>query len=409
MGMFLKMAWRNLWRNWRRTVIAVIAISLGLAMLLFFDGILGGSTQAMYGNLVKLQGGNIKIHAPGYREKASRMPLLPLADAEAVVQTALGQPNVVAASRRIVTGGMLGSRAGTFPLTIYGIEPDLEAPVGLMAGKISAGRYLTAEDEDQVLIGQGLAEQLEVGVGDRVTLVGRATHEQMRRRTMTVVGIYDLGFAEMEKGMVYVSLAEAQALFDLRDSATEVVVSLPTVGKEQPVLNALRTALPGYEVDSWITAEAAMQQTLGTKDQVMGLFGLVTLLVAGVGILNLMLMAVFERTREIGVLGALGLKRGETMLLFLLEGLLIGVLGVLAGGALGGLIVGYFGRVGMYFGNFGDYSPMVALLGDRVYFEVGLVRLLSRCLTVLTIATVAALYPAWQASRQEPAEALHHV
>jgi ABC-type lipoprotein release transport system permease subunit len=409
MGMFLKMAWRNLWRNWRRTVIAVIAISLGLAMLLFFDGILGGSTQAMYGNLVKLQGGNIKIHSPGYREKASRMPLLPLADAETVVQTALSQPSVVAASRRIVTGGMMGSRAGTFPLTIYGIEPELEAPVGLMADKISTGRYLTSEDEDLVLIGQGLAEQLEVGVGDRVTLVGRATHEQMRRRTMTVVGIYDLGFAEMEKGMVYVSLAEAQALFDLRDSATEVVVSVPTVGKEQPVIDALRTALPSYEVDSWITAEAAVQQTLGTKDQVMGLFGLVTLLVAGVGILNLMLMAVFERTREIGILGALGLKRGETMLLFLLEGLLIGVLGVLAGGALGGLIVAYFGRVGMYFGNFGDYSPMVALLGDRVYFDVGIVRLLSRCLTVLAIATLAALYPAWQASRQEPAEALHHV
>jgi ABC-type lipoprotein release transport system permease subunit len=111
MGMFLKMAWRNLWRNWRRTVIAVIAISLGLAMLLFFDGILGGSTQAMYGNLVKLTGGNIKIHAPGYKEKASRLPVLPLADADAVVQAALGQPNVIAASRRIVTGGLIGSPA----------------------------------------------------------------------------------------------------------------------------------------------------------------------------------------------------------------------------------------------------------------------------------------------------------
>jgi ABC-type lipoprotein release transport system permease subunit len=278
-----------------------------------------------------------------------------------------------------------------------------------MASKVSAGRYLAADDEDQVFIGQGLAKQLEVGVGDRVTLTGRATHEQMRRRTMTVVGIYDLGFAEMEKGMVYVSLAEAQALFDLRGLATEVVVSMPTVGKEQPVLNALRAALPGYEVDSWMTAEAEIRQLIGTKDQIMGLFGLVVLLVAGVGILNLMLMAVFERTREIGVLGALGLKRGETMLLFLLEGLLIGVLGVLAGGALGGLIVAYYGRVGMYFGGFGDYSPMVALLGDRVYFDVGVVRLLSRCLTVLAIATLAALYPAWQASRQEPAEALHHV
>jgi putative ABC transport system permease protein len=334
---------------------------------------------------------------------------LPLADADVVVQAAQVQPQVVAASRRINTGGFVSSREATMPVMISGIEPELEAPVGLLAQNMARGRYLTADDQDLILIGQAMAAQLKVGVGDRITLLGRATHEQMRRRTMTVVGIYDLGFAEMEKGMVYVSLAEAQALFDLRDSATEVVVSLPTVGKEQPVIDALRTALPDYEVDSWITAEAAVQQTLGTKDQVMGLFGLVTLMVAGVGILNLMLMAVFERTREIGVLGALGLKRRETMLLFLLEGLLIGVLGVLAGGALGGVIVGYFGRVGMYFGNFGDYSPMVALLGDRVYFEVGIVRLLSRCLTVLIIATLAALYPAWQASRQEPAEALHHV
>lgn len=408
MGTFVKMAWRNLWRNWRRTVIAVIAISLGLALLLFFDGLLGGSTQAMYGNMVKLRGGNVQIHAPGYREKASRMPLLPLADAEAVVRVALSQPNVVAASRRINTGGMVGSRAGTFPVAIYGIEPELEAPVGLLAENVAEGRYLAAEDEDQLFIGQALAERLEVTVGDRVTLVGRATHEQMRRRTMTIVGIFDLGFPETERGMVYVSLTEAQALFDLRDSATEVVATLPTVGKEQPVIAALRAALPGYEVDSWITANAAVEQTLATKDQVMGLFGLVILLVAGVGVLNLMLMAVFERTREIGVLGALGLKRRETMLLFLLEGMFIGVLGVVAGGVLGGLIVGYFGYVGMPFGV-QDLGEVVALMGDRVYFEVGLVRLLGRGLTVLIITTLAALYPAWQASRQEPAEALHHV
>jgi putative ABC transport system permease protein len=408
MGKLLKMAWRNVWRNWRRTIIAVVAISLGLTLLLFFDGLLGGSTRAMYGNLVKLQGGNVQIHAPGYRDKASRMPLLPLADPEAVVRASLSQPGVVAASRRINTGGMVGSRAGTFPVAIYGIEPELEAPVGLVAQNMAAGRYLTAEDEDQLLVGQALAERLEVSVGDRVTLVGRATHEQMRRRTMTIVGIFDLGFPETERGMVYVSLAEAQALFDLRDSATEVVASLPTVGKEQPVIDALRTALPGYEVDSWITANATVEQTLIMKDQVMGLFGLVILMVAGVGILNLMLMAVFERTREIGVLGALGLKRWQTMLLFLLEGMFIGVLGVVVGGALGGLIVVYFGHVGMPFG-FQDLGEVVALMGDRIYFDVGLPRLLNRCLTVVIISTLAALYPAWQASRQEPAEALHHV
>lgn len=408
MSAFLKVAWRNLWRNWRRTVIAVIGVSLGLVFLLFFDGLLGGSTQAMYGNLVKLQGGNIQIHAPGYGEKASRMPLLPLADAEAVVQTVLDQPGVIAASRRINTGGMVGSRGGTFPVSIFGIEPELEAPVGLLANNIGAGRYLTAGDEDALLIGQALAERLEVGVGDRVTLVGRSTYEQMRQRTMTVVGIYDLGFPDTERSMVFVSLAEAQTLFGLGGQATEVVASLATVGKEQPVVDALRAALPGYEVDSWITANTALEQTVAMKDQFGGLYGLVILLVAGVGILNLMLMAVFERTREIGVLAALGLKRWGIMFLFLLEGILIGVLGALVGGTLGGLIVGYFGYVGMPFG-FEGYGEVTALIGDRLYFEVGLLRLVGRGLTVVLIATLAALYPAWQASRQEPAEALHHV
>jgi ABC-type lipoprotein release transport system permease subunit len=402
------MSWRNVWRNWRRTVIAVIAISLGLVFLLIFDGMMGGAEQAMYGNLVKLHGGNIQVHAPGYREKANRMPLLPLADAEAVVQAALAQPQVVGASRRINTGGMVSSHEGTFPVAIIGIEPEREAPVGLLEDNIVGGRYLVAEDEDQLLIGQALAERLQVNVGDRVTLVGRATHEQMRRRTMTVVGIFDLGIAEVEKGMVYVSLAEAQALFDLRDQAIEVDVALQRMGQEETVAAALRGELPGYEVDPWYVTDPTTKQTMEMEKGLMSLFGLVILLIAGVGILNLLLMAVFERTREIGILAAMGMKRWETMVLFLLEGAWIGLLGAVVGCVVGGLINLYLGQVGMPWAT-QEYSELTALMGDRLYFYVGMGLLLNRGLTVLIIAALAALYPAWQASRREPAEALHYV
>jgi ABC-type lipoprotein release transport system permease subunit len=113
MGKLLRMSWRNVWRNWRRTIIALVAISLGLTFLLFFDGMMGGAEEAMYGNLVKLQGGNVQVHAPGYLERARRLPLLPLADTEAVVQAALAQPEVVSASSRIKTGGMVSSHEGT--------------------------------------------------------------------------------------------------------------------------------------------------------------------------------------------------------------------------------------------------------------------------------------------------------
>ncbi len=415
MGKFLIMAWRNVWRNWRRTVIAVIAISLGLTLMLVFDGMLGGMNQALYGNTVKLQGGHVQVHALGFREKANRMPLLPLVDPRAAVEAARAQPEVVAVVQRIETGGMVSNREGTMAVVITGIEPEQEAPVSLVAENIVQGRYLEGNDEDVLLIGEALAERLELTVGDRVTLVGRATHEQMRRRTMTIIGIYDLGIKEVEERLVYVSLLEAQTLFDLRDQATEVAVHLEQVGQEPPVVNRLQTALPGYEVDAWDTLDPTTRQMMELEAQVMSLFGLIILLIAGVGILNLMLMAVFERTREIGVLAAMGLKRWETVVLFLLEGVLIGLLGALVGSLLGGAIAAYFGRVGLDFMalyggmDVGEFGELIGLMGDRIYFRIGIDVLLGRALTVAIIATLASLYPAWQASRREPAEALHYV
>jgi ABC-type lipoprotein release transport system permease subunit len=408
MGKYLRMAWRNVWRNGRRTVIAMIAIALGLAFLLVFDGMMGGAKEAVYGNMVRLQGGNIQVHALGYGEKARQMPLYPLGDAEAAVQVALDQPETVAAARRIKTGGMVSSREGTLPVAIIGIEPRREAAVNMAAENVVDGRYLQAEDEDVVLVSRALANELEVNVGNRVTLVGRATHEQMRRRTMTVIGIYDLGMPEVEKGMVYISLLEAQILFDLRDQATEVAVYLEQVGQEEPIVETMQAALPSYEVEAWDTLDPTAKQTMEINDQMMEVFGLIILLIAGIGILNLMLMAVFERTREIGILAAMGLKRGEIVLLFMLEGLLIGSLGVVAGSVLGGAVNVYLGRVGLAW-SASDYSDLAAMLGGRLYFRLGIEKLLARATAVAVIAALASLYPAWRASQREPAEALHYV
>lgn len=415
MGKLLIMAWRNVWRNWRRTVIAVIAIALGLAFILTFDGMLGGMDEALYGKQVKLLGGHVQVHAPGYREKMNRSPLLPLSDPDALAQAAQAQPEAVAVARRIKTGGMVSSREATMPVAIIGIQPEQETPaVSMVAEKVVEGRYLQGDDEDVLLVGDALAKRLEVGVGDRVTLVGRATHEQMRRRTMTIVGIYDLDIKDIEEAQVFVSLLEAQTLFDLRDQATEIGVYLEEMGQEAAVVERLQPALPGYEVDAWDTLDPTTKELMAIEHQVMGVFGLVILSIAGIGILNLMLMAVFERTREIGVLGAMGLKRWETMVLFLLEGVLIGLLGALIGCLLGGAIAAYFGRVGidlmsLYGTDISDVSEFMGLLGGRLYFQIGIDVFVQRALTVAIIAALASLYPAWQASKREPAEALHYV
>lgn len=406
---FLKISWRNLWRNWRRTVIALTAIALGLTFLVFMDGIIGGSRVAIYGNLIKLLGGNIQAHAPGYAEKARRLPLIPVPDADKVIQTALARPEVTGASGRINTGGFVSAREGSLPVSISGIEPEKEAALSLVADSIIAGRYLTAADGDAILIGKTLAERLGVALGDRVSLTGRAPHEQMRTRTVTITGIYEIGSAELEKSNVYISLGEAQALYDLPGQVTEVVIALDNVGKEDATVNALRAALPGVEIASWQELNPALLTTYAFGEQLISVFGLIVLLIAGIGILNLMLMAVFERTREIGLLSAIGMKRRQIMGMFLMEGTLIGALGALVGAVLGGAIVLSLGRVGWDLGATNEAGQATALMGSVLYPVLESGPLAVRAATVLVVAALASLYPAWRAANSQPAEALHYV
>ena len=409
MALYLRLAWRNIWRHRRRTVIIALAMGLSLGMMMFYDGLMDGFNDAIAGNAVRVLGGNVQVHAEGYREKVDSNPLLPLTDDSAIVQAALSQPNVIAASRRIQTGGLVSNSEGAFSLNIIGIEPDAEAPVSLIAEHIVDGRYLAPTDEDSILIGQGLAEALALKVGDRITMVGSDIHKQNRQRTMTVIGIYDIGIPSMEKGTLYISLAEAQNLFGLPNQTTEVQITLKKVGTESQIVSALSSALPGYEVESWANNYPELGNAVGRKNIVMDIFSVIIVMIAGIGILNLLMMAIYERTREIGLLGAMGLKPREVATIFILEGALIGFVGVLTGIVMGlGINVSLM-QVGMDYSQFAGITDYMALISGRVYPTLGVNKLFERAVIILVIAALAALIPAVIASRREPSEALHHV
>lgn len=406
---YIKLAWRNMWRNWRRTTIAVTAIVLGLILLISMDALIKGSDQAIFGNAVRLYGGNIQVHAAGFREKASRLPMIPLQDADMVVRIVKDDPRVVVASKRINTGGLASTRAGTYPVIITAIEPEGEAPISLIAENIAEGRFLTKEDGDAVLVGRALADLLGVTVGDRLTLLGQRKNEAMRQRTMTVVGIYDLGLAEAEKGTVFINLPEAQTLYNLRDQETEVAVNLVSFGQESDLVKEFQSELPNYEVDSFDTLRPEIRQALQVKGTVTSIFGFIVLLIASIGILNLMLMAVFERTREMGVLAALGMKGWQIMVLFLLEGAFIGALGALVGCIFGWLVVWLLSQVGINLSFISGAGELYALMGERLYPFISMEVIVSYGIAVIIIAALASLFPAWQASRNQPAVALHHI
>ena len=335
--------------------------------------------------------------------------LLALPDDTAVVKAALSQPNVLAAARRIQTGGLISNREGAFSISIIGIEPDVEKPVSLIYEHVSAGKWLSANDQDVILIGKGLADAMNIKVGDRITMVGSDVHKQNRQRTMTVGGIYDIGISTIEKQTVYISLSEAQDLFGLRGQSTEVDITLKKLGQEAAVISALTPMLPGYEVESWVKNYPEFTSTISQKNAVMNVFSVIIVLIAGIGILNLLLMAIYERTREIGLLGAMGLKPRQIAALFVLEGAMIGVVGALAGVVLGLMLNGAVGKVGMDYSQFANLADYMALINGRVYPSLGLNNLFNRVLTIVVISTLAAWIPAREASRREPAEALHYV
>jgi ABC-type lipoprotein release transport system permease subunit len=259
------------------------------------------------------------------------------------------------------------------------------------------------------VIGQGLASAMNIDVGDRITMVANSKNEQSRQRTMTVKGIYDVGVPNVEKATIYVSLAEAQSLVGLDGQVTEIVVSLKQIGQEDGVANAIHASVPGYEVDTWETSIPELKETLEMKTGVMSVFGTFMIGIVAIGILNLLMMAVFERTREIGVIGALGLKPRQITIIFLLEGILIGVSGAVIGAVLGTLFSSILGYYGIDYSAFADMTEYTALISGRIYTSLDPLKVLNHALTVAIISALAALYPAIQASQREPAEALHYV
>ena len=207
----------------------------------------------------------------------------------------------------------------------------------------------------------------------------------------------------------FLTLSEAQSLYLAPGQATEVVFWLKDLGQESAVMKSLAPRLTVYEMTSWKVNFPELTQTMATKGAVMDVFGVIMLAIAGIGTLNLMLMAVYERTREIGVLGALGLKPRQISRLFMLEGVLMGVLGACFGVGLGLVVNAIVGRVGFDFSQFTEMTDYMALIDGRIYSSLALAKAPQYVLTAVVISILASFYPAREAARREPAAALHYV
>jgi ABC-type lipoprotein release transport system permease subunit len=402
MMQILKMAYRDLGRNRRRSFFSALAVGGGLALLILLASVVEGEMGGALENAIRLQSGHIQIRAASYDENKTSLKwedLVP--DPEEISARIAAVDRVKAATPRLYATGFLSSGTQSAGAKITGIDPLSPASDPYREGVIS-GQYLNPEDRDAVLIGRPMAEKLNLKVGDNVGLSLNTADGNVQEQILTVKGIYTTNTYGFDSATVFLPLAKAQALTQTENHASTIFVLLNETSMTDTVAPALSVS-SSLQVKTWKELNTLFVEWEDMAQSYIGFLYLIILAISVSVIINTLIMSVYERTREIGILSAIGMRGGRILVLFLAESSLLAIGGVIMGLIIGVLATMYFNVNGFYVGNMGLSGLVIT---DTVYAKLTMDNLVN--LTIMTfVATIlAGLYPAIMASRMQPVEAL---
>jgi ABC-type lipoprotein release transport system permease subunit len=324
---------------------------------------------------------------------------------EELVARAAQVQGVTASAPVLWAGGFVNTADELVSVNVTGIDPESNFHDPIREG-LTAGEYLEADDRDGVLIGEKLARELGLGVGSRISLVVDTSDGETDEDIFTVRGLFSTGVVSYDARTVYMPLPKAQAITRAGDRISAVILLTEDAGRADPVATALRAQ--DRNVVTWKDMNALVLNAIEQANYFyIMIYGIVILIVA-VLIANTLLMSVFERTREMGILAALGLKGHQIVAMVLLEAGSLALLGIFGGLVLGVLVVWYLSFNGLYIGD--DIASMVQGFAypSTFYAKIAPGDFLALSLAMLGIVLLAALYPAIFAARLEPVEALKH-
>lgn len=404
MKALLRIAWRNLWRHRRRSLVTAAAMAVGVALCMWMICLTDGTYGLLFDLMVEEQLGHAQVNHPDYPASHAQTDTLP----ESTLATVDAVPGTRIATGRLVGFALVGGDEKSEGAQLVGVLPAREAAVRDFAADIVAGAWLGEAPEQGIVLGHTLARELEVGVGDEVVAVTQAADGSLGNALYTVKGLVKTGQTALDAHGAFLHLRDVQELLVLPDRVHEITVLVD----DRDGVDAWRDAAAGTLgsgalVRPWWEVAPQLREMLELQDA----FAFVTLglvfAVAGLGVVNTMLMSVFERTRELGVMKALGLRPGRIVLLVVFESLLLAGLSLVLGLILGGLLDWWMVRYGIDFsGSMGTYDAM-GLSFDPVMkgaFRVGPV--VWTVLSVLVVAVLAALWPAARAARLHPVDAI---
>jgi len=397
-----KMAFRDLGRNRRRSILSSLALGIGLALLLLMAAVIAGEWRGSLDVSIKLQTGHIQVRAKSYIEDKTSLTWEDLIENPAEVATQIASiQEVKVATPRLFASGIFTSGDESTGVRIIGIDPSSSANAPFRDGMVS-GEFINADDREGILIGKPLAEKINLKTGDKVNLLVNTSNGDVDEQIFIVRGIFSTNTPGYDLNTVFMPLGKAQTITRTENHASVIFILL----KDIEQTSAVAAALPAtqYQIKTWDQMNELVVQTEEFANAYMIVLYLIVLGITATVIVNTLVMSVFERTREIGILSAIGMKGGRIMSMFFAESSLLAVGGIAMGLVLGAILVVYATNIGFYIGDFGITGMM---FGDRIYAYLTLNDTITLTITAFIVTLLAALYPAMLAARMDPVEALH--
>ena len=408
MSKWIKLAWRDIWRNRRRTLLTMSAIVFSCLLIGLANSVQYGTYDAMEELSVKLFPGEIQIHRAGYHDEQSFENSLQ--DAEYDWGSLTGShPWLTDATRRITGFGLVSSDSSSAGSMIVGIEPDNEKRITTFSQNVIAGDVLTPEDRQNVLVGYGLAENLGLGVGDSIVVLTQGYQNAMGADIYRIKGLTRVGTPELDRGLIILPFPDAAYLFNMEGRFTELILKTSNFRNATDYAALLKTTFPEaqYEVMPWIEMLEDIQQTRALDDAGNMIFYMFLVLLIGFEIFNTTMMSVMERVREFGVMMSIGMKHGQISLIIIL-GLLIKVmLSLLLGMFITWIIVFFLKENPIPLSD--DMMQMYEDLGfaiEGISFSARPVVFLFPFVSVSLVALLSMIYPVVKMRTFSPVDAL---
>ena len=406
--MDFKIAWRNIWRNPRRTAVILLAVVIGVWSMVFLGALMRGILEGMIHNGINTLTGHIQIHQSSYPDDPSvDHRIADPAAIEKILRSHLPQNSHWVL--RILVNTVANNARHNSGVTLVGIDPKNEARVSFIGSAITQGRYLESQDRNAILVGQALAKQFETGLGRKLILMTQDKNGQIVSRAFRIRGIFRGEMEATEKNYVFVTRRAAQDMLKLDQAVSEIAIRLSEHGIAEETARELKTQLAGRDVlvRSWQKALPLLKTYLQLYDSFILIWFVVVFVAMGFGILNTTLMAVYERMREFGLLKGLGMRPGRIIKGILTEALFILVFGILLGNLLGLASCWVLSFNGIDLSSLAKGAEYAGI--SRVIFPVVWVKdIASANLVVLVLGLLVCLYPAIKAARFTPVEAMAH-